>query len=401
MTKKLLLTTFLLTSITLAGCQIPFTDIVVTIPFIEKSPKTLLEETSAKMAQLDSVHYDARFVYEGNELPLAKTVARLYGIPTDLLGKLPTSQSVIMDMKVAGDMNFAETYQMGSQYSTVININGHDGTITGKTITSGDKVYMKVESLPQLTVLALNEALLDKWIQITNLQSGVIGSTLTDIKNDLLNKKEQAASGENDIDQLIKILSTGKMGKRLPDEKVNSLETYHYQIELTAESMSQMLAIYSGAAGNPAGGSQYQNYIQQLDQGTAELWVGKKDSYLYKFRVAGEGKSASDPLATVTFDLENTFSKFNQRVVIEEPTDAVSADQFLSTVSSSETGSIRQTILDNLLQTTPSDTDNDDLNDSEETTYNTNSNNPDTDGDGFQDGKEVQNGFNPNGAGKL
>lgn len=48
------------------------------------------------------------------------------------------------------------------------------------------------------------------------------------------------------------------------------------------------------------------------------------------------------------------------------------------------------------------DTDADSLSDYEEITlWKTNPLNPDTDGDGFSDGQEVKNGYNPNGAGKL
>ena len=51
---------------------------------------------------------------------------------------------------------------------------------------------------------------------------------------------------------------------------------------------------------------------------------------------------------------------------------------------------------------TSSDTDNDGLFDRQEIRiYNTDPINPDTDGDGFIDGEEVDNGYNPNGEGKL
>lgn len=48
------------------------------------------------------------------------------------------------------------------------------------------------------------------------------------------------------------------------------------------------------------------------------------------------------------------------------------------------------------------DTDRDGLNDREELrVWQTNPLNPDTDSDGFMDGQEVQNGYNPNGPGRL
>ncbi|NQV12776.1 MAG: right-handed parallel beta-helix repeat-containing protein [Parcubacteria group bacterium] len=47
------------------------------------------------------------------------------------------------------------------------------------------------------------------------------------------------------------------------------------------------------------------------------------------------------------------------------------------------------------------DGDDDQLNNLEEYKYDTIPNNPDTDGDGFSDGEEVENGFNPRGTGEL
>lgn len=47
------------------------------------------------------------------------------------------------------------------------------------------------------------------------------------------------------------------------------------------------------------------------------------------------------------------------------------------------------------------DLDNDGLSDEEEAFYGTDPQNPDSDGDGYKDGEEVKNGYNPLGAGKL
>lgn len=47
------------------------------------------------------------------------------------------------------------------------------------------------------------------------------------------------------------------------------------------------------------------------------------------------------------------------------------------------------------------DSDNDGLSDKKERFYGTGKNNSDTDGDGYKDGAEVKNGYNPLGTGKL
>jgi len=48
-----------------------------------------------------------------------------------------------------------------------------------------------------------------------------------------------------------------------------------------------------------------------------------------------------------------------------------------------------------------SDADADGISDDEENFWGTDQNNPDTDGDGYLDGEEVENGYDPNGEGKL
>jgi hypothetical protein len=58
--------------------------------------------------------------------------------------------------------------------------------------------------------------------------------------------------------------------------------------------------------------------------------------------------------------------------------------------------------IDGLGTYTSIDTDGDGLlNSIELNIYNTDPNNPDTDGDGYFDGDEVKNGYNPNGEGRL
>ncbi|KKR91359.1 MAG: hypothetical protein UU95_C0002G0060 [Parcubacteria group bacterium GW2011_GWC2_42_12] len=81
--------------------------------------------------------------------------------------------------------------------------------------------------------------------------------------------------------------------------------------------------------------------------------------------------------------------------IIQQPAAAVVLDSDLDGLADAEEATFGTDINN-------SDTDQDGLTDREEArVYRTDPLNPDTDGDGFKDGDEINNGYNPKGAGKL
>lgn len=80
---------------------------------------------------------------------------------------------------------------------------------------------------------------------------------------------------------------------------------------------------------------------------------------------------------------------------IQEPATAAALDSDLDGLTDAEEATFGT-------DSNNSDTDQDGLTDREEAkVYKTDPLNPDTDGDGFKDGDEINNGYNPKGAGKL
>ncbi len=89
---------------------------------------------------------------------------------------------------------------------------------------------------------------------------------------------------------------------------------------------------------------------------------------------------------------------------INNPVSPVVSQPAVNVVSSSVTMASDTPTITPPATTTPSvtlDSDNDGLTDAQEMIYGADQNNPDTDGDGYQDGLEVNSGYNPMGAGKL
>lgn len=128
------------------------------------------------------------------------------------------------------------------------------------------------------------------------------------------------------------------------------------------------------------------------------LWVSIMDllPVMYTLDIAVE----PDEATYTNISLSVLFNDFNEQIVIDEPANAVSIDEYVMDDSLEFTLTNLETSMANA--DTTADTDGDGLTDSVETsTWYSNPYSVDSDADGYLDLTEVVNGYNPNGPGKL
>ncbi len=209
---------------------------------------------------------------------------------------------------------------------------------------------------------------------------------------------------------------------RLKSEIIGGAPTNHYKVlpetlffkDYVIQSETRRLGVSELSA-------EQRNFLDTFfanvtpDEG--ELWIGKRDYYLYRMRLRFKFSDESTGRHG-TFDLTAAFSDFNKPVKIEAPTgDVQDIDLIVQSLLPSiaehlplakegraQTGiqAPAQGGLPALINTTISeDSDEDGLPDSLEHFYGSDPMNPDTDGDGLKDGYEVDHGLNPTGPGKL
>lgn len=210
-----------------------------------------------------------------------------------------------------------------------------------------------------------------------------------------------------------------RFDRRLGNETLAGVKTYHYQVtpevlffkdyylryeakrlkrELTAKERQSM-----------------DTFFANVTPHEGEIWIGRGDYYLYRIRLRfhyddGERKGV--------FDFTADFGRFNQPSGVEVP--AGDAEDITGILESLLPGIAAHLPLAKegkvKLGTATgsgalpggggatfqeSDDDKDGLSNSLENFYRTNPKNPDTDGDGVNDGTEVANGTDPNGSGSL
>lgn len=236
----------------------------------------------------------------------------------------------------------------------------------------------------------------------------------------------------NKIRELYKKYELIKFQKDLGDTKLGGADVYHYQLkldgialanfyidllkemikpenenEISKKSFEEMLLEFKD------GVEKYKSVIDKIVNNiNVEAWIGKNDRLIYKMKIDGKfdkkffemieeemiakeknlvSEIQKDRLSEsiddmeIKFDMYFDMNDFNKPVEINEPEGAESLLEVFKTLGglTSDYGVTRL------------DSDEDGLTDDVEAFYGTDKNNPDTDGDGYKDGEEVNNGYDP------
>ena len=231
------------------------------------------------------------------------------------------------------------------------------------------------------------------------------------------------------IKELMKKYEMIKFEKDLGDIKLGNIETYHYQVGLDSKVLlSFYIELFKIIPSSEFYDSDMENFEAELEKNKEEItvvldeimnntgieiWIGKKDKMIYKMSMNGkydqefmlrleekmnkisqkeESAKASSDInnSSLSFNMTITMSNFNQPVEITKPEESEDLLKILEEMMMGLMGGMM------IPGTGPDlDSDNDGLTDVMEEVYGTNKNNPDTDGDGYKDGEEVKNGYDP------
>jgi len=206
--------------------------------------------------------------------------------------------------------------------------------------------------------------------------------------------------------------------RKLQDDSLTGIGVHHYLIKpeklLFKDFVLQYETVRLGRELTERERSALDDIFYNIQTDEGELWIGRGDYYLYRMRLRFR---YSDAQRAGTLDLTVNFRDFNKPVPAKEkPTGAQDISTFIESLlpgltehlplaknglvprekAPAQTPEAGSKTVDK-----SADSDNDGLPDLLEHFYGTDGHNPDTDGDGWTDGYEVDHGTNPLGPGML
>lgn len=225
-----------------------------------------------------------------------------------------------------------------------------------------------------------------------------------------------------------------KFQEDLGETKLGNNDVYHYKAKLNGAALVNLyldILREIGPAEKKGFGETNEEMLEQIKEDikkydyvinditnniNVEIWVGKEDRFIYRTKIDGrfdgefmemignkmlaKGDLSDDEFSQMTeddfeivFNVAFDMNNFNKPVEINEPEEKENFMEALTEISGK--------FLKTEAVETGLDSDMDELPDYLENIYGSDINNPDTDGDGYKDGEEIESGYDPLTAGSA
>lgn len=332
--------------------------------------------------------------------------ASLLGGEADLLSSAPSTSTkkmyeYIIDFSGSADLQDKNNlkYRMSFKVST-----DELPMTLGMEVRMIDKIsYFSLTDAPNIGLFDLS-TLKDQWLKVDMeaiaKQFGFSAKKNTDFTPEELEAVKTALQ-QTKLFKIIKVLA---------DEKIEGVDSYHYQVAIDKEAIKRLFPlIVPLILEKPLTTEEMSTFAKNFDEVVLpdiEIWIGKKDFLPHQLALSSLTDTKMETAKTKIYSIGNLvilFKNYNQPVQIEIPQKTQSLEEIFGGLIGGLSGPATSTISDPSISQ-PSlikDSDHDGLTDEMEKIYGTNPNKADTDGDGFTDTEEITKGYNPNGPGKL
>lgn len=240
----------------------------------------------------------------------------------------------------------------------------------------------------------------NQWVKIKLDESTEVKNFENNLKI-ATNEKKVSSEQQKKLDtQLMKI---AKIAKVYADDKIDEIDMFHYQYEINPLEITNYYTLTREMSEEKSLTNEEKEGIKKevkdVQPIIGEIWIGKKDFNLYRIKSYYDFSKNLDNYWTAGVDIK--IKNYDQAIQFDAPDKAKTPEEIYDMYNlSTQTTLLKE--LNEEAKTLEVDTDKDGLDDIEEKyKYGTNPNNSDTDGDGYLDGDEVKNEYNPKGEGRL
>ena len=356
---------------------------------------------STDPSKQDTITITMQGAHEGKALPSAKG---LLNIGVSFLGADSTTPiEASFELRLTDNVAYGQITKLPDLGALLF------GTTEGSTAETTNQVVNKWA--------ALDFNALQQYLQDTKNQPGLAEEQKASIDAGLAVLTGAQSNNQEMMEQVVELAKKHNLiavKAVLPSETLDAQAMYHYDLVINKANVfpfwKDVMTLFAPDVYNSMTSEELTQAETELNSALAQVqlgaqvWIGKKDYYLHKFIVTvtpDVGNTSGNP--AITMDVH--FKDFNTSVDVAKPEGAYPALDLLGSVDAfqqSLMGVSEPTTPDTIITDTEQDNDADDLPDFMEVQfYKTDPNNPDTDGDGFKDGEEVKNGYDPLGPGKL
>lgn len=370
---------------------------VVAYKFLYMPPEKVVAQMIDKMSDVRSIGFDGIFTLE--KMSPANVLGSTVNLNGSLSGLDPSTlygdvSSLTLGFNGASDYSDLENPK--GTLNLAIKANSISDPVDIDTIMVDRAFYFKVNNIPKILLFDLS-VFADKWISID--YKATYGKYVSKNLNSELEKelKEKNKLTDDEIQQLKKLITDSgviSIKEKMSEEMINGIDMYHYKFAIDKEKLIQVaeeqMKILSKRESTEKEKELRRKSFENMLLREGEIWIGKKDFYLHKIMYEIQStmtRLGEDP---IKMNFVVSLKDHNKPVSVTAPSGAKPIAEIIAEVMAKMFDPVNSPTLDS---------DNDGLVDMDEQLWGTDKYNSDSDGDGFKDGDEVKNGYNPAGPG--
>ena len=392
----------------------------------QRNPEEVISKMFQKMSRVKSFAYGINGSFEINMPPSDSSQKGEKDKIPGSLSFLWNLENLKISVKIQGktDIHNINSPRSTASYEVNGSSDGLEIGFAGESIVRNKEYYFKWDRLPTLPVPGLDfSQLKGQWYGLGEKEIKEMREMYKKTGEEPKEKPGQKVQLEKEIEEIGQLIEKNKPWKikRLKDEVIQNEKCYHFQISLRKEGALKLIDELTKRYNKEISSENKKKIGEILSRAESyplDAWIAKKGYYLKKILFQGTFEIPADKKSgKIKANIEMIYSQFNQTFNIEAPKQYKSIEELMKQMSGgidlSKKG--KDSDFDGLpdewetkygLNSDDSsdankDKDKDELSNFEEYSYGTDPTNPDTDGDGYKDGTEVEAGYNPNGPGKL
>jgi len=252
---------FKIAAIILFGILLLIGGIVLGYFLIFKNPRKIISNMQQKMSQVRIIHHSTNLEIK----------SKIEGVDTKI------------DIVFEGDID--ESNEKYPKYSLRVNTGGDfsmfslNGELEARSL--GSELYVKLNKVPNILALYGDSSnILNRWGKVS---------------------VSDRQGSNNNFGELLKDQNLFGEIQKLRSEKIVGVDTYHYKVTLSKEALSKLSldqSVISVLTAQEVDG--FKKFIDSLVSSPLEIWVGKRDGYLYK--LAGSiSEGSNEDMVTIKF----------------------------------------------------------------------------------------------------
>lgn len=267
------------------------------------------------------------------------------------------------NFSASSDATNPENQKSDGKFDFNLSVEGMQFYLAGDFKTINETFYFKLTTIPVMlqpffAMMGIDlEQFKNQWVKFDkeSMEEMFSGSLSPEMLKEFKEESEKNTEKEREIKEKVTKLVANKelyfVKNELDDEKVNGIKNYHYQVALNNEELEkiipELLKIIweTGEMPNMPGATpeEFQKEVQEkigeflnkLGEITADVWIGKKDLYLYKFQLEKEidiSKFDEKEKGTVLIKIVGEYDNFNQPVEITAPAEFKTIKEIFSPI---------------------------------------------------------------------